>query len=282
MKLGIHASVRGGYAAALDEAVRLGCESLQILPYARHQENPEPESLSAFAAARSAPKLRLLVHSRFVPSLASSDEARRTRSVTHLAHELSLTTALGGDAFVIHGGAYSPDSSLEQGVALFARSVIMAVEQSSCRVPLLLENVPGGGRRMGGSLEDLARLHDALKPSLPSIGVCLDTAHAYAAGYDCSSSEGALKFLARAHRLMGFDAVKAFHLNDSRALLGSHREHHEHWGKGRLGTEGLKSLLDRAEFADTPAILETPKDGPDADRLNLEFALKLSPSAESA
>ncbi len=184
--------------------------------------------------------------------------------------------ALGGDAFVIHGGAYSPDSSLDEGVKLFAQSVIMAVEQSSCRTPLLLENVPGGGRRMGGSLEELARLHDALKPSLPNIGVCLDTAHAYAAGYDCSSAEGALAFLARAHRLLGFDAVKAFHLNDSRALLGSHREHHEHWGHGRLGTEGLKALLDREEFSDTPAILETPKDSPDADRLNLDFARRLS------
>ena len=152
----------------------------------------------------------------------------------------------------------------------------MAVEQSACRIPLLLENVPGGGRRMGGSLEDLARLHDALKPSIPNIGVCLDTAHAYAAGYDCSSAEGALKFLARAHRLLGFDAVKAFHLNDTRALLSSHREHHEHWGKGRLGSEGLKALLDRDEFADTPGILETPKDGPEADRLNLDFARRLS------
>lgn len=276
MKLGIHASVRGGYAVALDEAVRLGCQSLQILPYARHKENPSQEELSSFSAARSAAKLRLLVHSRFVPSLASSEEARRNRSVQHLAKELSLTQALGGDAFVIHGGAYSPDSSLDEGVKLFARSVIMSVEQSSCRVPLLLENVPGGGRRMGGSLEDLARLHDALKPSLPDIGVCLDTAHAYAAGYDCSTAAGALKFLARAHRLLGFDAVKAFHLNDSRALLGSHREHHEHWGRGRLGSEGLKSLLDREEFVDTPAILETPKDAPDADRLNLEFARRLA------
>ena len=155
----------------------------------------------------------------------------------------------------------------------------MAVQQSSSRTPLLLENVPGGGRRMGGSLEELARLHDALKPSINNLGVCLDTAHAYAAGYDCSSAEGALKFLSRAHRLMGFDAVKAFHLNDSRALVGSHREHHEHWGKGRLGSEGLKALLDREEFAGTPAILETPKDGPESDLANLEFARRLSARA---
>lgn len=129
---------------------------------------------------------------------------------------------------------------------------------------------------MGGSLEDLARLHDALKPRLLALGACLDTAHAYAAGYDCSSVEGALSFLARAHRLMGFEAVRAFHLNDSRALLGSHREHHEHWGRGRLGSEGLRALLAREEFAETPGILETPKDGLEADRANLEFARRLA------
>lgn len=129
---------------------------------------------------------------------------------------------------------------------------------------------------MGGSLEDLARLHDGLKPRLPNVGVCLDTAHAYAAGYDLSSAEGALKFLSRAHRLLGLDAVRAFHLNDSRALLGSHREHHEHWGKGRLGSECLKILLDREEFRDAPAILETPKDGFEADRANLEYVGRLT------
>jgi len=273
--LGVHASVRGGYDAALNEALALGCGSLQILPYRRHH-TPTQEELMTFSAARSAAKIQVLVHSRFAPSLASSDSVRRNGSVKHLANELIMTTALGGNGYVIHGGAYSPDADLEKGVQLFSQSVIMAVQQSACRIPLLLENVPGGGRRMGGSLEDLARLQDALKPFLPNVGVCLDTAHAYAAGYDCSSGEGALKFLARAHRLLGFDAIKAFHLNDTRALLNSHREHHEHWGKGRLGSEGLKALLDREEFRDTPAILETPKDVPGADRMNLQFAHRLA------
>ena len=275
MILGLHASVRGGYGKALDEALALGCESLQILPYARHHD-PTKEELKSFSAARSAAKIQLLVHSRFAPCLASSDSVRRDRSIKHLTNELILTTALGGNAYVIHGGAYSEGSSLDVGVKNFSESVIMAVEQSACRTPLLLENVPGGGRRMGGSLEDLARLQDALKPSLPNIGVCLDTAHAYAAGYDCSSAEGALKFLARAHRLLGLDAVQAFHLNDTRALLSSHREHHEHWGKGRLGSEGLKALLDREEFASAPGILETPKDGPQADLMNLNYARNLT------
>jgi deoxyribonuclease-4 len=98
--------------------------------------------------------------------------------------------------------------------------------------------------------------------------MCLDTAHAWAAGYDLSAAEAALKFVARAHRLLGAEAVRAFHLNDSRALLGSHLENHWHWGKGRLGLEGLQVLLAREEFADIPGILETPKE-PGADAANL-------------
>lgn len=126
---------------------------------------------------------------------------------------------------------------------------------------------------MGGSPEDLARLQEALKPFVPSIGVCLDTAHAYAAGYDCSTAEGVDDLLDRCRLLLGPGAVKAFHLNDTRALLGSHREHHEHWGQGRLGSEGLKALLAREEFSETPGILEMP---PGLDRENLEFARRLS------
>lgn len=276
MILGVHAWVRRGHLRALDEARVLSCAALQVLPYARHRP-PSDEELSAFRAARAASGVKaLLIHSRFVPNPASSDAALRERSVGHLAGELRLCAGLGGDAYVIHAGAYSPDSGVEKGVRLFSDSVRRAVEAARFQGTILLENVPGGGRRMGGTFEELARLQDAVRPLVPNLGACLDTAHAWAAGYDLSSAEAALKFVARAHRLLGFDAIRAFHLNDSRALLGSHRESHEHWGKGRLGLEGLKALLEREEFADVPGILETPKE-PGADAANLAVARRLSP-----
>ena len=268
MILGIHASVARGYARALEEAGGLGCAALQILPYRRHHP-PTVEELSAFRAARAGSGVRiLLIHSRFVPSLASSDETRRSRSVTHLAEELRLCAALGGDAYILHAGAYSPGSDADAGIKLFADSVRRAALSSSFSGTLLLENVPGGGRRMGGELEELARLQDAARPFVPNLGVCLDTAHAWAAGYELTSAAAALEFVSRARRLLGADAIRAFHLNDSRALLGSHREDHWHWGKGRLGLSGLKALLAREEFADIPGILETPKE-PGADAANL-------------
>ncbi len=273
MILGVHASVRRGHLAALETAAALGVESLQILPYPRHHA-PTAEELAAFRAARAASRVRvLLVHSRFVPSLASSDADRRARSVGHLANELALCAALGGDGYVLHAGAYSPDADADAGVALFAESVRAAVARAGFDGELLLENVPGGGRRMGGTFEELARLQDALAPAVPKLGSCLDTAHAWAAGYDLSAAEAALKFVARAHRLLGARSVRAFHLNDSRALLGSHREHHWHWGQGRLGLEGLRVLLERPEFAGLPGILETPT-GADAENLSVVRGLR--------
>jgi deoxyribonuclease-4 len=261
--LGLHLPVRGGYRAVLEAASAHGLAAVQLLPYARHQQ-PTPEQLGEFKAGRGG-LARVLVHSRFVPSLASADPGRRARSVAHLRRELEMAEQLGADAYVLHAGAYSPGEAPEAGLRLFADSV----KTAGGGVRVLLENVPGGGRRMGGGLEELARLRDAV----PGAGICLDTAHAHAAGYDMSTAEGMLKFLARAHRLFG--NVDAFHVNDTRALLGSHREDHRHLGTGRL-KDGLAALLSRPEFAQVPGILEPPRGDFAADAAALELARRLS------
>lgn len=271
MILGIHGSVRTGLSAALDEARQAGVRVLQILPYRRHHV-PDQEELAAFRGKLG--DMRLLVHSRFVPSLASSDESRRARSVELLAMELKLAQGLGAEDFVLHAGAYSPGGTPEEGLKKCGESISKAAGFTDFRGTILIENVPGGGRRLGGRLEQIARLRDLIGARAKS-GVCLDTAHAWAAGYDVSSAEGVLKFLARAHRLFG-DGVRAFHLNDTRARLSSGREDHAHWGEGFLGREGLESLLSREEYADTPAILETPKT-PGGDRRNLDWVAALRP-----
>lgn len=266
MILGIHCSVRAGFSAALAEAEALGCAAFQILPYRRHHP-PTSDELAGFKAA--ARGRRVLVHSRFVPNLMSADPARRRRSAEHLASELRLAAALGGEAYVLHAGAYSPGSDIEEALGCFRESLTFALRAAGRAPPLLVENIPGGGRRVGGTLEELARLRD----TAPVAGFCLDTAHAWAAGYDVASAEGMLKFLSKAHRLLGAESVKAFHLNDTRALLGSHRESHEHWGEGRLGAEGLRVLLRRPEYVGAIGIVETPKE-PGADERNLAFAAR--------
>jgi endonuclease IV len=176
-----------------------------------------------------------------------------------LTDELRLTSALGGDAFVIHGGAYSPEGTSTQGIALFAETLARAVGESACAARILLENVPGGGRRMGGSLEELARLCEATAArGVTKWGLCLDTAHAWAAGDDVSSPEGIAAFVARARALCGANAICAYHLNDSGVARGSRLENHAPWGAGSLGTAGLAALMKSRSETDVVGILESP------------------------
>lgn len=260
----------------------MGLEALQILPYRRRPgsadddfrwEKPDPAEARAVRSAVAGGAVgRLVVHSRYVPFLASQERDSRQSSTDLLARELGFARDLGGAEFVLHLGAYSPGSNPEEGMRLFAEGVAEAYSRAPGAPHLVMENVPGGGRRMGGSLEELAALRTQLAGRGIESGVCLDTAHAWAAGYDVASAAGMDSFLDRAAALFGAPAVTLFHLNDTQSEAGSHREHHEHWGQGRLGSAGLKRLLTRPDYSHAAGILEMP---PGRDKENLEFVRQL-------
>ncbi|MBI5201694.1 MAG: deoxyribonuclease IV [Elusimicrobia bacterium] len=275
MILGLHASIRAGYHAALETAKAHGVKALQIFGYRRHHE-PSPEELAEFRNGAGALGLRVLAHTRFVPFLGSRDLGRHEHSVKLLRRELSLAAALGTEGLVLHAGAYAVGEDAKKGIARVAEGVLRSLDAGGAPVPVILENVPGGGRRLGGPLEELAELAALLDRRNVPVGFCLDTAHAWAQGYDLSTAEAVWKFTAKVNRVLGVERVKAFHLNDSRAKVGSHREHHWHWGQGYLGLEGLKALLARSDFAGALGILETPYG---ADRENLETVRALLPVA---
>ena len=274
--LGIHCDVRKGPLAALRWARALGCPLMQMFSYRRHEEAASEEAARFKAAREAGDPIALVSHVRYLPFIASGDRPWRERSVELLAREIALAHALGARGLILHMGAYSPGSTLREGMRLFTDGVREAWERSEGRVPLWVENVPGGGRRMGGRLEELGETLSALSAHGVETGACLDTAHAWAQGFDLSSREGMGSFLDRAHRILGARSVKAFHLNDSRALRGSFREDHRHWGEGFLGAEGLSALLERPEFRDALGILETP---PGKDAENLAFVKRLMPTA---
>lgn len=276
MILGIHCDVRKGRLAALERARGLGCGAMQMFSYRRHRETTAEEAARFRFALGAGAAMRLIIHVRYLPFVASSDRGWRERSVALLSREMSLARDLGAQGLILHMGAYSPGAALREGSRLFVAGVLEARERSRSLVPLLVENVPGGGRRMGGRLEELGEVLSSLAARGVEAGVCLDTAHAWAQGFDLSSREGMGSFLGRAHRTLGAGNIRAFHLNDSRALLGSFREDHRHWGEGCLGTEGLAALLERPEFRDAAGILETP---PGKDEENLAFVRRLMPTA---
>jgi len=258
MILGIHCSVQHGFLRALHRAAALRCSAMQMLPYRRHLI-PESPMFTEFRAKRARGTVRrLLTHSRYIPRLCSTDRARRRRSIELLRRELAWSAAWGAEAHVLHAGAWSEDSSREEGLRLAAQAVAEALDRAGVPLKVLVENVPGGGRRMGGALDDLARLLDALRRTGKECGVCLDTAHAWAAGNDISTAEGMLRFLARAERFLGPQSLQAFHLNNTRSLLGSQRDNHCAWAEGCLTPEALAALLSRPQYADRIGILEPP------------------------
>lgn len=269
MILGLHGSIRRGYLGALDEARAHGVRAVQTFCYNRH-EDPSDEVLHAFRDAREGSSIgHHAVHARYLPALASSDADARARSVELLTRELRLSTALGADAFILHAGAYSPGAERAEGAALFTRSVREAWDAGDFTLRVLIENVPGGGRRLGGPLEEVAGMLEELDGAGIPCGACLDTAHAYGQGYDLRDPEGARAFAERAAAVFGAAAVRAFHLNDTTSTLGSHRENHEHWGEGEIGLGGVRELLRDARFEAALGIIETPK-GPGFDHKNLE------------
>lgn len=274
MILGIHCDVRSGYLSALRQVEALDCDAMQILTYRRHHE-PPPEEFSEFRAAFLKSKVqRLILHVRYLPALASSDHLRRERSVELLSRELRFAGELKGDGLIFHMGAFSPDSTEDAGMTFFAEGVRIAVERAESNLPLILENVPGGGRRMGGALEELADMGERLQRFNIPLRYCLDTAHAWAFGYDMDTQDGMWRFLGRAHHLLGAENISVFHLNDSRAPQGSHRENHWHWGEGFLGEEGMRALFAREEFKGTVGILEMP---PGRDRASLACVRAMAP-----
>lgn len=280
MLLGLHVGIRRGPRAALRRALDLGLEVLQILPYRRlpgalegfRWEPPDPVEAREVAQAAARGAFRLVVHSRFVPFLASSERESRERSRDLLARELGFARDLGGAEFVLHLGAYSPGADAAEGTRVFADGVAEAYARAPGAPRLVMENVPGGGRRLGGRLEDLAALRRELTARGVDSGVCLDTAHAWAAGYEVATAAGMDAFLDSAAALLGAPAVTLFHLNDTGAERGSNREHHEHWGSGRLGDAGLRRLLARPDFAQAAGVLEMP---PGRDEENLAFVRSL-------
>ena len=271
MILGLHCSVREGFLKALDYAESLEAQAIQILPYRRHAD-PEEEDYAGFAQRLSQSSVkRLYVHSRFVPNLALNDEKKRLSSTARLSYEMSLAARLNAEAFVLHLGAYSEGDSISSGIVLAARSICQARQEAEKSVSLCIENVPGGGRRLGGRLEELASFAEALQKEDAKIPVsfCLDTAHAWAAGYPIADCEGMSRFLEKAVGLLGKDKIRLFHLNDTHSELNSHRESHSLWGQGVLGFEGLQFLLSSENFRDCSGILESPKPG-EAERRNFK------------
>jgi deoxyribonuclease-4 len=261
-RLGAHLSIAGGLPRAVDRAEASGCEALQIFTKSagqwRARELP-PEEIALFKRRVRQTKIRPVVaHNSYLINVAAADRALRRQSIAALRDELDRAESLALDGLVMHPGSYT--SGTEAGGLKSIADALASILESrpEGRTRILLEQTAGQGTNLGHRFEHLAEIIDLLGGS-PRVGVCLDTCHLLAAGYDICSPEGYDDTFRRFGKTVGFSRLKAFHLNDSKKPCGSRVDRHEHIGKGCLGIEPFRRIVNDPRFAKLPMLLETPK-----------------------
>ena len=279
MRVGVHTSIAGSLENAAHRAHQIGGDTFQIFsanPRGWRTKGPSPQDCENFRAARARYGLRpLAVHANYLINLASSDPFVQSLSVHAFRRELERSSALGADYVVIHPGS-AKEGDRSESAATFVRSLVEAARGFDLgELTVLVENTAGQGNLLGTSFEELAAVLEGLKGAIPA-GVCIDTAHLFAAGYEIQTREGLDETLRRLDATVGLVNVRLVHANDSKAAMGSRVDRHQHIGKGYIGAEGFRIILHHPRLRDLPFICETPIDRPGDDRRNLRMMRKLS------
>ena len=281
-------SIAGGLPRAVDRAEASGCQALQIFTKSagqwRARELPKEEIALFRKRVRETRIGPVVAHNSYLINLAAGDASLRRRSVEALREELDRAEVLGLDGLVMHPGSYTTGTE-EEGLQLIADGIreILASRPTG-RTRILLEHTAGQGTNLGHRFEHLAEIIQRLHGS-PRIGVCLDTCHLLTAGYDICSERGYGETFRMFDRIVGMKRLKVFHMNDSKKPCGSRVDRHEHIGRGCLGLEPFRWILNDWRFRNLAMLLETPKvdtresrrmsDVDALDRMNLETMRRL-------
>ena len=259
---GAHMSVAGGLPRAVARAVVHRCDALQVFAKNANQWRGRPLPPDEVAQFRrdvaSAGLVAVVSHASYLINLATADAALRAQSREAMADELDRAEALGLLGVVLHPGAYTTGRASD-GIRLIADNLRELLDARAAGTTMvLLECTAGQGSSIGSRFEELAEII-GLMDGHARVGVCLDTCHLLAAGYDLTTDDGYAATFAAFGRIVGFDRLRVFHVNDSKKPLGSRVDRHEHIGKGHLGLESFRRLVNDRRFASIPMLLETPK-----------------------
>jgi deoxyribonuclease-4 len=270
--LGVHVSIAGKISGAVERAHELGCTAMQIFsrsPRMWAAKGLDPDEVSRFRELRERYGISpLVVHASYLINLATPEGALKRRSVEALADELDRADRLGADYLVVHVGSCSDGGSAE-GVERVREALADVLASGRWSTRLLLEDTAGERGDVGANLEEIGRIVQGL-PGGERVGVCLDTCHLFAAGYDISKPNGVDRVARLVKETIGLDRVKVIHGNDSKKGLNCRVDRHQHIGHGGIGLKGFRAWLNHPAFRDVPMILETPKDTPEADPRNLK------------
>ena len=261
-RLGAHMSVAGGLPRAVERAVAHRCAALQIFAKNASQWRgrviPRAEIREFRARVASARIHPVVSHASYLINLASADRTLRAQSLEAMGDELDRAEALGLLGVVLHPGCYTAGSEAD-GLELIAAGLLdLLRERRRGKTMIILEHTAGQGTSLGSTFEQLASIVAKMNDHA-RVGVCLDTCHLLASGYDIVSPEGYATTFKQFGRLVGFDRLKVFHMNDSKRPLGSRVDRHEHIGQGCLGLEPFRRIINDRRFRSLPMLLETPK-----------------------
>lgn len=287
IRVGFHVSIAGGISNSVDNASKIGCSAFQIFSRnprgwdAKPLGDEDVKNFRAKLAKSSISQESVLVHMPYLPNLASPDGELYRKSVDTLTAEILRCGALGIPYLVIHLGSHLGKGT-ESGIGQLVKGCNYALEHSrhkqkkkNVSVRILLENMAGQKNSIGSTFEEIRVILDKLTGD-GLFGVCLDTCHAFAAGYDLRKKEDVEKMLDHFYSSVGSKELKALHLNDSKGDLNCKVDRHEHIGLGKIGNAGFEALLNHKSLISLPMIMETPVDDNRGDIENLKTVLELA------
>ena len=279
-RIGVHTSIAGGVQNAAERAYRLGCSAFQIFSTSPRQWAPYDLSrpqCDELRQLRQRYDLKpLAIHTNYLVNLAATNELFLRKSVKAFRGEVERALAICAEYLILHPGSFR-GANREEGLLRTAAAIAAAttnLDLAKSGLTILIENTAGAQYSLGASFDQVAEVIERLRDIVP-IAACIDTCHTHVAGYDIVSEEGFAQTLGYLDRMIGLKNVPVWHCNDAKAVRGSKLDRHEHVGKGRIGMEAFRRLLNDARTAHAAFIAETPIDKPGDDRRNVEALKRL-------
>ena len=281
MKIGCHISIAGGIDNSVVRAEELGCSTMQIFSKNAstwREKIFEKDEVESFRENLKNSNINpVFIHTSYLINLASPSDELHLKSINAFIEEMKRADLLLPEPYlIIHPGAHT-GAGEEYGIQRIIRALSIILEKSAdfnLKTMILLEDTAGTGTHLGYTFYQLKRMIEGAKDK-KRIGICFDTCHAFTAGYDLSHREGIEQTLEELKKYIGLDKLKAVHLNDSKFPLGSRKDRHMHIGKGYIGLEGFKVLVNHKYIKDLPFILETPKNDEKDDLKNIDLVKSL-------